>query len=446
MNRQYFGTDGVRGEYGGTLLTDEFAFHLARAAGHWLGKSDNNPFIVIGRDTRQSGPALRDALAKGFQSVRNMRILDLGVLPTPAVPVYVRNVRASLGVVITASHNPAQDNGIKFFNSNGLKLADAEEVEIESFMDDTGELDTDEVVDLEPAMDSASGYLDLLQPVLKESSLSALKLVVDTANGATCKTTPALLKHFGAKIELVGDQPDGTNINLGVGSQFPKQLAQKVLQAGADMGIAHDGDGDRVLFCDEKGKVVHGDVLLCMLAFHEMKQGRLNDNTLVATKQSNLGLEHAMKAAGGKLRRTDVGDRYVLEEMLRSGYNLGGENSGHIIFSDINPSGDGLLSALKLLSILVEEQKPLSELQACMRLLPQKTGALPIQDKLPLEGIPEIQETLDSLKTEMGEEGRVLLRYSGTEPKIRLLIEGDSIEKVDRWYQMLEYSVKEQLS
>lgn len=446
MNRKYFGTDGVRGEYGTSLLTDDFAFQLGKAVGLWILRSSPEPLVVIGRDTRSSGPALRDALARGFQAAGDIRVLDLGILPTPAVPVYVRNVGATLGVVITASHNPAQDNGIKFFNSRGLKLSDKQELEIEALLNKVETPDTLKAPSLEAALDSSAGYLDLLFPVLNASSLNSLKVLVDTANGATFQTTPSLLKLLGLDVIEVGNEPNGTNINNDVGSQFPGHLSQQVVKHQADLGIAHDGDGDRVLFCDEKGSILDGDILLCLLALHEMKQGRLRENTLVATVQSNLGLDRSIKDAGGRLVRTSVGDRYVLEELLRSGYSLGGENSGHIIYADINPSGDGLLCALKLLSILMEENKPLSELQSCMTLFPQRTGAIQVREKPPLENIAEIQDTLQRLKTEMGDEGRVLLRYSGTEPKIRLLVEGGNLAKVDKWYHELEYQIRKQIT
>ncbi|MCZ6674700.1 MAG: phosphoglucosamine mutase [Verrucomicrobia bacterium] len=446
MNRQYFGTDGVRGEYGASILTDEFAYRMGQAAGRCILNTARPPLVVIGRDTRQSGPALRDALARGFRDSGDCRVVDLGVIPTPAVAVYARNVQAGLGVVITASHNPAKDNGIKFFDSRGLKLSDEVELKIENLIDSIDGPGTGSGHELEVALDSAAGYLDLLQPVLQISSLKDLRIVVDTANGAAFETTPSLLSHLGAEVISVGDQPNGANINEGVGSQFPHHLSKVVLEHKADLGIAHDGDGDRVLFCDEKGEIVDGDVLLCMLALQELKHGRLYNNTLVSTLQSNMGLDRAMKQAGGQLVRTSVGDRYVLEEMQKSGFNVGGENSGHIIFSDINPTGDGLLAALKLLAILIEEKKPLSAMQACMSLFPQRTGAMPVKEKPPLEDSAEIQSTLKSLENEMGETGRVLLRYSGTEPKIRLLIEGESIEKVDKWYQTLEYQIKQRLT
>lgn len=445
MIRKYFGTDGVRGEYGASVLTDGFAYRLGCAMGRWLLKTDAPRMIVMGRDTRSSGVALRDALASGFKAAGDFQILDLGIVPTPAVAVHVRSCEASLGVVITASHNPAKDNGIKFFSSKGLKFSDEIELEIEALLECIDEVDTLDSVEIKESSDGSAEYLNLLRPLLSSFSLEGLKIVVDTAHGATHVTTPSLLREFGADLYVLGDAPDGTNINQGVGSQCPGPLAETVINRGAALGIAHDGDGDRVLFCDENGKVLDGDVLLGILGLSELKKGRLIDNTLVATMQSNLGLDRAMKDSGGRLVRTDIGDRYVLDEMLRSGYSLGGENSGHIICADVNPTGDGLLSAIKLLSILVEEQKPLSELQFCVTLFPQKTGAIPVKAKPPLEEIPGIQRTLASLNEEMGESGRVLLRYSGTELKIRLLVEGENESLVDAWYDVLETSVRKQL-
>jgi phosphoglucosamine mutase len=446
MNRKYFGTDGVRGEYGASFLTDVFAYRLGRAAGRWILDKKVNASVVIGRDTRESGPALLNALACGFRDAGIGNIQDLGILPTPAVAVYTRHVQASLGVMITASHNPAKDNGIKFFDSRGLKFPDEVELELEKLLEATGAPETIPQIEIEPTNESSSVYLNLLYPILEGRSLAGLKIVVDTANGSTFKTTPTLLGQLGANLVTLGDKPDGLNINQGVGSQYPHHLESAVLEHRADLGIAHDGDGDRVLLCDETGSVLDGDTLLCLLGFHALKQGKLAKNTLVATMQSNLGLDRAMKEAGGNLVRTDIGDRYVLEEMLKSGYSLGGENSGHVIFSDINSTGDGLLAALQVLSIILDEGKPLSELRKCMELYPQRTGAISLKEKPPLENNAAIQDTLKSLKHEMGGNGRVLLRYSGTEPKIRLLIEGESPAKVDAWYQTLEYRIIQELS
>ena len=446
MNRKYFGTDGIRGAYGESVLTDEFATRLGRAVSQWIGEEGEALTVAIGRDTRASGPALLIAFARGFQSGSNIRVIDLGVLPTPAIAVCVRNVGATLGVAITASHNPAQDNGIKFFNSLGKKLTDSQELEIESLVDRIDTSDTVETPQIEVSSAGESAYLDLLYPTLPEGSLKGFRIVVDTANGAACNTTPALLKALGAELFVYGNEPNGLNINEGVGSQYPKHLSEKVLEHQAHVGIAHDGDADRLLICDESGKVVSGDTLLGLLALQESKHGRLEKNTLVATQQSNIGLDYTLGKAGISVVRTSIGDRYVLEEMSKSGYNLGGESSGHVIVSDINTTGDGLAAALKLLAILVEERKPLSELQSRVTLFPQVSTAIEVVEKKPLEDLEGIQSILGELESEMGEAGRVLLRYSGTENKIRLLVEGEDAGSVETWYQRLEKVVRDHLT
>ncbi len=446
MKRKYFGTDGIRGAYGDSIRTDEFAFRLGRAVSQWMSGEGENLVVAIGRDTRASGPALLNAFACGLQAATHIRVIDLGVLPTPAIAVYVRNVGAVLGVAITASHNPAQDNGIKFFNSLGKKLTDSQELEIESLVDCMDEPDTIEGAQVEASSAGVSAYLDLLHPTLPESSLEGFRIVVDTANGAASHTTPVLLKELGAELFVYGNEPNGKNINDGVGSQYPDHLGAKVIEHQAHLGIAHDGDADRLLICDESGTVVAGDVLLGLLALQELKHGRLRKNTLVATQQSNIGLDHTLEKAGAKVVRTSIGDRYVLEEMSKSGYNLGGESSGHIIALDINSTGDGLAAALKLLAILVEEKKPLSELQSRVQLFPQISQAIAVSEKKPLEDVTEIQAVLTQLESEMSDAGRVLLRYSGTENKIRLLVEGEDADAVEAWYRQLENTVRTHLT
>lgn len=446
MKRKYFGTDGIRGAYGVSVLTDAFAARLGGAVAQWIRADGEALTIAIGRDTRASGPALLNAFARGLQSESNIRVVDLGALPTPAIAVSVRNVGATLGVAITASHNPAQDNGIKFFNSLGKKLTDSQELEIESLVDRIELPDTLNAPQVEVCSSGILAYLDLLRPTLPEGSLKGFRIVVDTANGAACNTTPALLKELGAELFVYGNEPNGLNINEGVGSQYPNHLSEKVLGHQAHLGIAHDGDADRLLICDESGKVVSGDRLLGLLALHESKHGRLEKNTLVATKQSNIGLDHTLGKAGVSVVRTSIGDRHVLEEMSKSGYNLGGESSGHVIVSDINSTGDGLAAALKLLAILVEEGRPLSELQSRVTLFPQISQAIEVVEKKPLEDLAEIQSVLDGLESEIGEAGRVLLRYSGTENKIRLLVEGEDADAVEAWYQQLETVVCDHLT
>lgn len=441
MKRQYFGTDGIRGEYGGPILNDTFAYRLGRAVGLWLGTGTEPVKIIIARDTRESGEELTRAIATGFQLV-GCKVLDLGVIPTPAVAVCIREMDADLGVVITASHNPAKDNGIKFFNKMGTKLTDENEAMIEEFLEGSGATNTPFEGFVEVSGQGNEHYRKFISSTFSELDLSGLKIVVDTANGATYQTTPDCLRALGAEVVCLGNHPSGKNINDGVGSQHPEVMGRKVVEVGASIGIAHDGDGDRLVVCDEKGQVIDGDVLLYLLASAKLKSGRLVDSTLVATQQSNLGLDRAIEALGGKVIRTDIGDRYVLEVLKQGGYNLGGENSGHIIFTDYNPTGDGLLAALKVITLMVSENKPLSVLAAGMSLFPQKTGALPVANKPPLEDVRAIQGLLCELKSEMRDEGRVLLRYSGTESKIRILIEGKSEALVEKWYSKLETQVK----
>ncbi len=445
MKRRYFGTDGIRGEYGGPVLTDAFAARLGHAVGHWKSLGRCEAKVVMGRDTRDSGWPLTRSMAAGLSQV-GCQVVDIGVLPTPAVAVYVRDLGADLGVVITASHNPAGYNGIKLFDSMGAKLSDEEEVEIENLLDGIDGVDASGAFEWETEVDSAAVYGELLQTVLPPGSLKDRRIVVDTANGATFQTTPRALRRFGADLICMGDGPNGNNINRGVGSEYPGELCKKVVEYGAELGIAHDGDGDRLVLCDEHGKLVDGDVLLCLLALQEKRNGRLSRNTLVATHQSNMGLDRALKGEGIAVARTPVGDRYVWHRMRKGGFNLGGENSGHIIFSDANPTGDGLLAALKVLSAMVERQLPLSALSRCMELYPRKVGVLPVNEKFPLAEVSPIQEILGQLELEMRDRGRVLLRYSGTEPIIRLLVEGNEESLVGQWYRRLEDRVKAALA
>ncbi len=440
MSRKYFGTDGVRGAYGGPVVNEEFAARLGAAAVAWLrgpGERRDRPAdtedlaverrelsgvgrVLIGRDTRASGVALEAAVARGLRAA-GAEPLSLGVLPTPAVARAVRKTGARLGVVITASHNPAGDNGIKFFGPNGMKLTDADELMIESFL--TAAIDAPMVA--VPSVNGAVGdYIATAKALLPANSLDGWKIVLDTANGATCGTSAVVLRDLGASVVGIGDSPDGTNINAGVGSEHPESLADKVRASGARLGIAHDGDGDRCVLCDENGGVLDGDELLTLLATHALPLGRLAKGTLVVTVQSNLGVDAAIAAAGGRVLRTNVGDRYVIERMQAEGATLGGESSGHIICSDISPTGDGLVAALKVIEVMLATGKPLSELRRALRKFPQLTGALKVREKIAIDGLATLPATIRDLENELGAQGRVLVRYSGTEPKLRLLIEG----------------------
>lgn len=431
MSRRYFGTDGVRGRYGGPLVNEEFAARLGAAAGEWLRSAGPDPAaaagsILIGRDTRASGVALELAVARGLHAA-GFAPVSLGVVPTPAVAQAVRRWGARLGVVITASHNPAEDNGIKFFGPRGVKLTDAEELAIESCL---GAPVAAPALALECRPAALAEYRATATALLPAGSLAGWRLVVDTANGATCAATPEVLRALGAEVLGIGDAPDGGNINAGVGSEHPQALAAAVRAAGARLGVAHDGDGDRCVFCDEHGEVLDGDEVLTLLGLHALAQGRLARNTLVVTVQSNLGVDAALAAAGGRVVRTNVGDRYVIERMLAEGAILGGESSGHIICAEVAPTGDGLVAALRVLEAMRATGRPLSELRRALRKFPQQTLALPVVEKRPLESMPELGAAVRAVEQELGAGGRVLVRYSGTEAKLRLLVEGPADDVV----------------
>lgn len=421
MKRQYFGTDGVRGLYGGPTMNEDFAWRLGAAGARWLksAKEGQAGKVLIGRDTRASGAALTQAVAGGLAS-EGCEVFSLEVLPTPAVARAVRTQQAALGVVITASHNPAADNGIKFFGATGMKLTDAEEALIERFMP-AGRTDHAEVS--LRRTDGAADYLKVAKALLP-AGLKGWRIVLDTANGATVHTSGPVLRHYGADVLCLGAEPDGKNINAGVGSEHPELMCAAVRQHGARLGIAHDGDGDRCILCDEHGAVLDGDEILTMLALHALKQGRLPGKTLVVTVQSNLGVDAAVQAAGGRVCRTQVGDRYVIERMLVEGAALGGESSGHIICAEIAPTGDGLVAALKVIEITLATGQPLSALRRVLTKFPQGSAALTVREKKPLESLRALPAAIRAVENELGAAGRVLVRYSGTESKLRLLVEG----------------------
>ena len=424
MKRAFFGTDGVRGPYGGPVINEAFFSRLGAAASCWLesrGARAGN--VVIGRDTRASGASLLRALGSGFMG-GGMRAFALGIVPTPAVSRAARLGGAALGAVVTASHNPASDNGIKFFGADGAKLSDEDESGIESFIDPSAAYqplgDNEEL----PGEAVLEAYVEAAARILPAGSLRGWKVALDTANGATCSASPNVLSALGAEIFALGNHPDGRNINEGVGSEHPEGLAALVLASGARIGIAHDGDGDRCVLCDELGGVLDGDEVLAILALHALARGTLAQKTLVVTVQSNMGLDAAIQAAGGRVVRSAVGDRYVAEAMRASGASLGGESSGHIICSDFGPTGDGLVAALRVAGVLLETGRPLSELRRAMRRFPQLSRALTVREKRPLEALAALTSAIGALEYELAGKGRVLVRYSGTEPKLRLLVEG----------------------
>ncbi|MEZ5415016.1 MAG: phosphoglucosamine mutase [Opitutaceae bacterium] len=445
MSRKYFGTDGVRGPYGGALVNEDFFARLTMAAVAWSARqagSVANRRVLVGRDTRASGASLAQAVLNAIAAAGGEAV-SLGVLPTPAVARAVKTTGAALGVVITASHNPAADNGIKFFGLGGQKLTDAEEEAIESLLSAHGSVNQPAVVTETNAVED---YIRAAAQLLPAGALAGWKIVIDTANGATCATSPEVLRRLGAEVIGIGLHPDGVNINAGVGSEHPEKLVAKVTATGARLGIAHDGDGDRCILCDEQGAVLDGDEILTMLAVDALKRGALAQHTLVVTIQSNLGVDAAVKAAGGRVFRTNVGDRYVIERMRCEGALLGGESSGHIVCADVSPTGDGLIAALMVLAVMLRTGEPLSILRRLLRKFPQVTQALKVREKRDLSLCPSLTAAIQELESRLGEAGRVLVRYSGTEDKLRLLVEAASDAEAAQGLAALEAAAKHDLA
>jgi len=436
MTKKFFGTDGVRGVANVYPMTTEIAMQLGRAVAYLFKGSDKRRRIVIGKDTRLSGYMIENAMASGICSM-GVDVQLVGPLPTPGIAFITSSMRADAGVVISASHNPYQDNGIKFFSHDGLKLPDEMELRLEQLMF-SEELDvlrpTADEVGRAFRIDDATGrYIVFLKYTFpRDLDLRGMKIVVDCANGAAYKVAPAVFEELGADVVRIGVSPNGTNINAGCGSLFPTQLAEAVKEHGADVGVALDGDADRVIFVDEAGREVDGDHIMAICATHMLGEGTLAHNTLVATVMSNMGLDIALRRAGGAVVKTGVGDRYVVEEMLKKGYNLGGEQSGHMIFFDHNTTGDGVLSALQALAIMQRTGQPLSQLAEVMTALPQLLVNVRVKEKVDLATVPAVQRVIDACNEELGETGRVLIRYSGTEPLLRIMLEGENDQQIQR--------------
>lgn len=427
--RKLFGTDGVRGVANLEPMTSETAMQLGRAAAHLFMRRAGRHQIVIGKDTRLSGYMLESALISGICSM-GVDVLVVGPMPTPAVAFLTRSLRADAGVMISASHNPYQDNGIKFFSNDGLKLPDEMEARIEQL------IVSNEISHLRPTadavgkafrIDDAEGrYIEFVKRSLpKDLDFQGMKLVVDCAHGAAYKVAPKVLRELGAKVEAIGVQPDGMNINAGCGAVHPEVLQKAVCEHGAHLGIALDGDADRAIFVCEKGKVIDGDHIMAALGLDLHRQGQLAKQTVVGTVMSNFGLELALSKAGITLVRTAVGDRYLLERMLADGFNFGGEQSGHFIFLDHNTTGDGLISALQVLSLMKRTQKPLSELAQVMTAVPQVLVNVKVSHKPKLDTVPDLEEAIRAGERRMNGSGRVLVRYSGTESLLRIMVEGE---------------------
>ena len=430
MTRKYFGTDGIRGLANAGDMTPEMAFRIGLAVTHQARLHVRHvPRVVVGKDTRLSGYMFETALASGVCAMGG-RVLLSGPLPTPAIAHLTASMRADVGVVISASHNAYQDNGIKLFGADGFKLADDVELEIERLMDgDVLDVDrpTGTAIGRAERLDDAPGrYVAFVKATFpKDRTLDDVSVVVDAAHGAAYRTAPLVFSELGAKVHSIGVSPDGENINHECGATHPEACARAVVERGAQIGVALDGDADRLIVVDEKGQIVDGDAVMALCARHMIQTGQLAHNTLVATVMSNLGLERAMENAGGKLQRCAVGDRYVVETLRQQGLSFGGEQSGHLIFLDHATTGDGLVAALQLLAILLEDGRPLSELAGeVMQRVPQVLVNEKFETRRPLEEMPSTQKAIRDVETKLGRDGRILVRWSGTEPKLRVMVEG----------------------
>jgi len=454
--RRIFGTDGVRGTANIEPVTAETALKLGRAAGHVFKRLESQARgrgrhkIVLGKDTRLSGYMLENALSSGILSM-GVDVLFIGPLPTPGVAYVTRSLRADAGMVITASHNPYDDNGIKFFRADGYKLDDQIEYQIENLVF-SGEIESirptaDEIGKAVRIDDALGRYIEYAKTSFSRGmTLEGLRIVVDCAHGAAYKATPCVLRELGAEVIVYGNQPDGKNINKECGSMHPSLMCQKIWEHRADLGIAHDGDADRVLLCDEKGTLIDGDDMMAIAGLDLLAHGTLAKKTLVSTVMSNTGLDAAIAAAGGRVVRAAVGDKHVMDEMMRHGCNFGGEQSGHIIFRDHSSTGDGLVAALQILRIMQAKRMPLSKLTQCWTRFPQIVTNIVVREKRPLEQLDEVGPLVAEADAELKTQGgRAFLRYSGTEPKARLLVEGHDPAALEKWTRRISEAIKRQV-
>jgi phosphoglucosamine mutase len=432
MARKYFGTDGIRGATNVSPMTAQMAMKVGMAAGAYFQRGNHRHRVVIGKDTRLSGYMLESALVAGFTSV-GMDVVMVGPMPTPAVAMLTQSMRADIGVMISASHNPYADNGIKLFGPDGYKLSDEAEAAIEALIDGDVPLVTSDQIGRARRIEDAQGrYIHFAKSTFPENlRLDGMRIVIDCANGAAYKVAPSALWELGADVVAIGVSPNGTNINDGVGSTAPQTLAETVVASGADIGIALDGDADRLIVVDETGTIVDGDQLMATIAASWARQGRLAGGGLVATVMSNLGLERHLAAQGLGLVRTAVGDRHVLEKMRSSGYNVGGEQSGHIILSDYATTGDGLVAALQILAEVKRSGAPASEVLHRFEPLPQLLKNVRFAGGKPLDD-DSVKAVIAEAEAELAGKGRLVIRPSGTEPVIRVMAEGDDLAQVER--------------
>ena len=449
MTRKLFGTDGIRGVANVDPMTGELAMQLGRAIAHIFKEVKGKHRIVIGKDTRLSGYMIETALASGICSM-GADVMLVGPLPTPGIAFITTSMRANAGVVISASHNPYYDNGIKIFSQNGFKLPDEMEQRIEELILSNhlhSLRPTANAIGKAHRIDDAVGrYVVFLKNTFPNHlTLEGLRIVVDSANGAAYRVAPTVFEELGAEVISVGAEPNGENINLECGSLHPEALSRFVLERGADIGVALDGDADRIIFVDRHGKFVDGDKILAICGLHLLSEDRLKKKTVVTTVMSNIGLDRALRKAGGKVIRTQVGDRYVVEEMVRGHYNVGGEQSGHTIFLDYNTTCDGILTALQVLAIMRQKERNLDELAQVMESLPQVLYNVDVKEKRPLSEFQEIKLKIEEMERTLGNSGRVLIRYSGTEPLLRIMVEGEDEAQLHRFAQHLVELVKKRI-
>ncbi|KFL14890.1 MULTISPECIES: phosphoglucosamine mutase [Geobacillus] len=444
---KYFGTDGVRG-VANRELTPELAFQIGRCGGYVLTKSVERPKVLIGRDTRISGHMLEGALVAGLLSI-GVEVMRLGVISTPGVAYLTKALGAQAGIMISASHNPVQDNGIKFFGPDGFKLSDEQEAEIEALIDNGEDMLPRPIgAGLGQVNDYFEGgqkYLQYLKQTIDEEDFSGMKIALDCAHGATSSLATYLFADLDADVVTMGASPNGLNINEGVGSTHPEALAAFVKEKGADVGLAFDGDGDRLIAVDENGNIVDGDQIMYICAKYLKETGRLKHQTVVSTVMSNLGFYKALEAQGIKSVQTAVGDRYVVEEMKKNGYNLGGEQSGHIIFLDYNTTGDGMLTALQLVNIMKIKGKPLSELAGEMKKYPQLLVNVRVADKEKAMENEQVKKVIQEVEAEMNGNGRVLVRPSGTEPLVRIMAEAPTEEACRAYVERIADVVRREM-
>jgi len=453
--KKLFGTDGVRGIANVEPVTAETALKLGRAAAHVFksrspeSKSRERHRIVIGKDTRLSGYMLENAIASGILSM-GVDVLLIGPLPTPGVAYITRSLRADAGIVLTASHNAYDDNGIKFFRDDGYKLDEEIEREIENLVF-SGKIDdirpTASAVGKGFRIDDALGrYIEFAKASFpKGMSLEGIRIAVDVANGASYKSTPCVLRELGAEVFVYNNAPNGTNINRGCGSTHPEGLRKAVIEHRAHVGLAHDGDADRLIMCDENSQLIDGDFIMAITALDFLQRRALSKNTLVATVQSNLGLDHCLKQAGGSVMRTTVGDKNVIDRMLEEDLNVGGEQSGHMIFRDYTTTGDGLISALQVLRIMKSTGRSLSQLARCLELFPQVNVNVRVKTKTPLENFPDVISMIKEIEEKLGDKGRLLVRYSGTEPLCRVLLEGNDGRQIEEYANKIAGRIREKI-